>query len=132
VPATFAVRGSEEVVVLATHRVAWSCDPHLDLLVDGVRVTTLDFELAVTFDLDGVVAVVRLGDLVALRVGECTITSSLTLQGTTLAHRKGRTPPAVVLPLDPPVRLLGNAAPPRHDDREPAPVARPIRAMETA
>lgn len=128
---TFAVPGSEEVVVLATHRVTWSCDPHLDLLVDGVRVTTLDFELAVTFDLDGVVAVVRLGSLVALRAGECTITASLTLQGTTLAHQQRRTPPALVLPLDPPVRLLGDAAPPRHDDR-PAPVARPIRAMGTA
>jgi hypothetical protein len=128
---TFAVPGSEEVVELATHRVTWTCDPHLDLLVDGVRVTTLDFELVVTFDLDGVVAVVRLGNLVALGAGECTITASLTLEGTTLAHQQRRMPPAVVLPLDPPVRLIGDAAPPRHDDR-PAPVARPIRPMGTA
>ena len=95
---TVAMPGSEEVVVLATHRVAWSYDPHLDLLVDGVRVTTLDFELGVTFDLDGVVAVVRHGELVALRAGQCTITASLTLQGTTLAQRRGRTHAAVVLP----------------------------------
>jgi hypothetical protein len=110
---TVAVPGSEEIVVLATHRVAWSYDPHLDLLVDGVRVTTLDFELGVTFDLDGVVAVVRHGELVALRAGQCTITASLTLQGTTLAHRQGRTHAAVILPLEPPVRLVGDAVPPR-------------------
>ena len=110
---TSAMPGSEEVVVLATHRVAWSYDPHLDLLVDGVRVTTLDFELGVTFDLDGVVAVVRQGELVALRAGECTITASLTLRETTLAHRRARTHAAVVLPLEPPVRLLGDAVPPR-------------------
>jgi hypothetical protein len=129
---TFAVPGSEEVVVLATHRVTWSCDPHLDLLVDGVRVTTLDFELAVTFDLEGVVAVVQLGNLVALRAGECTITASLTLQGATLAHRQGRTHPAIVLPLDPPVPLLGDAAPPGHGDRGSARAARPVGATETA
>ena len=105
--------GSEEVVVLATHRVAWSYDPHLDLLVDGVRVTTLDFELGVTFDLDGVVAVVRHGELVALRAGQCTITASLSLQGTTLAQRRARMHAAVVLPLEPPVGLLGDALPPR-------------------
>jgi hypothetical protein len=110
---TFAVPGSEEVVVLATHRVAWSYDPHLDLLVDGVRVTTLDFALGVTFDLDGIVAVVRQGELVALRAGECTITASLTLQGATLAHRRARMHAAVVLPLRPPVPLLGDAMPPR-------------------
>ena len=108
-----AVPGSEEVVVLATHRVAWSYDPHLDLLVDGVRVTTLDFALGVTFDLDGIVAVVRQGELVALRAGECTITASLTLQGATLAHRRARMHAAVVLPLRPPVPLLGDAMPPR-------------------
>lgn len=35
------------------------------------------FELKVEFDLDGVVVVVRRGDLVALRCGECVVTARL-------------------------------------------------------
>lgn len=129
---TFAVPGSEEVVVLATHRVMWTCEPHVDLLVDGARVATLDFELSVAFDLDGVVAVVRLGDLVGLRAGECTITATLALHGETLIQRQGRTTPAVVLPLDPPVPLLVGGAAPGGPDRGPAPTVRAAGAMETA
>jgi hypothetical protein len=129
---TFAVPASEEVVVLARHRVTWTCEPQLDLLVDGTKVATLDFRLALAFVLDGVVAVVRLGDLVALRGGECTITASLALHGQTLVQRQERTQPAVVLPLDPPVSLLGGGASFGGPERGPAPTDRAASAMETA
>jgi hypothetical protein len=107
---TLATPGSEEVVVLATHRVTWTCRPHLDVLVDDEQVTTLDFAMTVAFDLDGVVAVVRDGDLVALRGGDCQITATLTLDEATLAQRQGHMDAAVVVPVDPPVPLIGDAA----------------------
>jgi hypothetical protein len=104
---TLAAAGSE-MVLLATHRVTWTREPHIDLLVDGRKITTFEFQLEVVFDLHGVVAVVRRGDLVALRGGECLITATLTLEGQTLAQRHARTHLALLVPLDPPASLLGN------------------------
>jgi hypothetical protein len=107
---TLAVSGSEEVVVLATHRVTWTYQPHIDLLVDGNKITTFDFEMTVVYDLDGVVAVVRRGELVALRGGDCAITATLTLEGATLAQRQRRMDAALVVSLDRPIPLLGKGS----------------------
>jgi hypothetical protein len=109
---TLAVSGSEEVVVLATHRVTWTYQPHIDLLVDGKKITTFDFEMTVVYDLDSVVAVVRRGELVALRGGDCAITATLTLEGATLAQRQGRMDAALVVSLDRPIPLLGKGSTP--------------------
>jgi hypothetical protein len=109
---TLAVSGSEEVVVLATHRVTWTYQPHIDLLVDGKKITTFDFEMTVVYDLDSVVAVVRRGELVALRGGDCAITATLTLEGATLAQRQGRMDAALVVSLDRPIALLGKGSTP--------------------
>jgi hypothetical protein len=103
---TLASPGSEEVVVLATHRVVSTHRPSVDLIVDGAKVHTFIFELKVEFDLKGVVAVVRQGDLVALRCGECMVTATLTLEGTSLElSRKGRIDLALVVRLHPPIPL---------------------------
>jgi hypothetical protein len=104
---TLAAPESEEIVVLATHRVTWAYRPHIDLLVDGKKITTFEFEMTVVNDLDGVVAVVRQGKLAALRGGACTITATLALEGAVLARRQGRTDAALLIPLDPPIPLLG-------------------------
>lgn len=103
---TLASPGSEEVVVLATHRVDSTHHPSVDLLVDGVKVHTFVFELKVVFDLNGVAAVVRLGALVALRGGECVVTATLTLEGTSLElSAKGRIDLALIVPLRWPIPL---------------------------
>ncbi|MGH3719994.1 MAG: hypothetical protein ACRDRI_14370 [Pseudonocardiaceae bacterium] len=103
---TFASPSSEEVVVLATHRVSSTHRPSVDLLVDGVKVHTFVFELTVVFDLNGVTAVLRQGALVALRGGECVITATLTLEGTPLElSRKGHIDLALVVPLRQPIPL---------------------------
>jgi hypothetical protein len=87
---TLASPGSEELVVLATHRVVSTHYPSVEVLIDGVKVHTFVFELKVIFDLNGVIAVIRQGNLVALRTGECVVTATLTLQGTRLElSRKG-------------------------------------------
>lgn len=107
---TLASPGSEEVVVLATHRVVSTHHPSVDLIVDGAKVHTFVFELKVEFDLKGVVAVVRRGDLVALQCGECVVTATLTLEGTSLKRsRKGRIDLVLAVRLDPPIPLARQA-----------------------
>ena len=81
---TLASPGSEELVVLATHQVISTHHPSVEVLIDGIKVHTFVFELKVIFDLNGVTAVIRQGNLVALRTGECVVTATLTLQGTRL------------------------------------------------
>jgi cobalamin biosynthesis Co2+ chelatase CbiK len=104
---TLASPGSEEVVVLATHRVVSTHRPSVDLLVDGVKVHTFVFVLKVVFDLNGVVTVLRQGGLAALRGGECVITATLTLEGTPLElSRKGRIDLGLVVSLHRPVPLV--------------------------
>jgi hypothetical protein len=119
--------GSEEVVVLATHRVISTHHPSIDLLIDGAKVRTFVFELKVEFDLNGVVAVVRQGDLFALRCGECVVTATLTLEKTSLKlSRKGRIDLALIVQLHPPIPLArrGDYLPVSRLDR-PAPASRP-------
>jgi len=109
---TLTSPGSEEVVVLATHRVSSTHHPSVELLVDGVKVHTFVFELQVTFDLNGVTAVVRRGALVALRGGECVITATFTLEGTPLElSRKGRIDLAGVIQLHRPIPLVRQCRP---------------------
>jgi hypothetical protein len=103
---TLASPDSEEIVVLATHRIVSTHQPSVDLIIDGIKVHTLVFELTVEFDLNGVVAVVRRGDLVALRCGECVVTATLTLKETSLKRsRKGRIDLPLVVRLNPPISL---------------------------
>ncbi len=103
---TLASPDSEEIVELATHRVVSTHHPSVDLIVNGAKVHTLVFELKVEFDLKGVVAVVRRGDLAALRCGECVVTATLTLKGTSLQRsRKDRIDLALVIRLDPAIPL---------------------------
>jgi len=62
---TLASPDSEELVVLATHRVVPIHHPSVKVLIDGVNVHTFVFELKVVFDLNGVTAVIRQGNLEA-------------------------------------------------------------------
>ena len=111
---TLANPDNEELVVLATHRVISTHHPSVDLLVDGVKVHTFVFEVTVILDLKGVTAVVRRGDLVALRCGECEVTVTLTLEDTPLElSRKSRIDLALIVPLRWPVPLARLSQQPR-------------------
>lgn len=111
---TLDAPGTEEVVLLATHRVTSVHHPHVDLHVNGTFVNSFEFLLEVVFDVVGVAAVVRTGELVGLHGGECTITARLLLEGAQLAKRSVRVDDlALLVEVDPPRPLL--AAPPaRH------------------
>jgi hypothetical protein len=109
---TLAVPGSEEVVLLASHRATSTYRPHVDLLVDDRLVNSFEFELKLVFDVSGLAAVVRAGDLVALRGGDCLVTATLTLEDGLIARRQHRFDPELIVRLDPPVVLAEHVTTP--------------------
>ncbi|MFB7905751.1 hypothetical protein ACFC1T_04940 [Kitasatospora sp. NPDC056076] len=87
---TCAAPGSEEVVALVDHRVRSVHHPSVKVLVDGVSVGTLVVDIEVVFEIDGLVAVVRGGTLVAVRAGYCTATATVAVEQITVASRRGQ------------------------------------------
>lgn len=112
---TLASPGSDEVVALATHRIVSTHYPSVDLIVNEAKAHTFEFELSVVFDLTGVAAVVRRGDLVSVRGGKCTVTATLKLEKTPLElTRKASIDLHLVVPLRRPIPLAHQAChPPR-------------------
>lgn len=109
---TLATPGSEEVAFLATHCVTSIHHPSVDLLVDGAKVHTFEFELKVVFDINGAGAVLRQGDLVALRGGGCVVTATLTLEKTRLkVERTGRIDLPLLVRLHRPLPLAQQCSP---------------------
>jgi hypothetical protein len=116
---TLAVPGSEEVVDLVSHRIRSVHRPDVAVLVDGVRVAKIDFELKVVFEIGALVAVVRAGRLVALRGGRCDLGATLTAEGILLAQQRKRFDLGARLSLGAGVELL---APGSTSVRDPAAV----------
>jgi hypothetical protein len=108
---TVGVAESEDVVVLATHRVTCSHRPQVDLLVDGVRIHRFEFDLAMAFEVDGLSAVVQSGALVALHGGECQVSGALRVDGATLVERHGSLDARLVVTLHHPVPLVATRQP---------------------
>ncbi len=107
---TLVAPDSVEIVALASHRVTSTWRPCVDLFVDEAKARTFQFELKVTFELTGVSAVVKLGNLVALQSGECMVTATLTIDGSRLAQRQGRIDLALEAQLHPAISLADKAA----------------------
>jgi hypothetical protein len=84
---TAANPGTSELVELATHRVSSVHHPYVELLVNDVRVTTVNFELDLEFEIKALVATVRDGHLVSLHSGDCDLSATLTAEGVRLASR---------------------------------------------
>jgi hypothetical protein len=85
---TAANPGTSEVVELATHRVSSVHHPFVELLVNDVRVTTVNFELDLEFEIKALVATLRDGHLVSLHSGDCDLSATLTAEGVRLAGRR--------------------------------------------
>ena len=77
---------TEEIVALVTHRIESSQPLTIEVLVDGESVGTIEVKLDVAFELAGVLAVVRQARLTAVRSGTCTVTGTLAMQRTVVAH----------------------------------------------
>jgi hypothetical protein len=81
---------TEEIVALVTHRIASRHHPSVEVFVDGKSVGTVEIELTVTFEMAGVLAVVREGRLTAIKSGRCTVTGTLAIQRIEAAKRQHR------------------------------------------
>jgi hypothetical protein len=103
---TLAAHATEEVLQLATHRITSVYRPQVDLFVDDQKITTVEFDLTMVFDLTGLAAVVKAGNLIALQSGECLVTATLSLEGARLAERRAKLDLAQELRLDPPISLI--------------------------
>lgn len=74
---TAARPAGEELVELATHTIRSTHRPCVEVFVDDVLITTVDLALSLTFVVHGLLAVVRGGQIVALRAGTCQATAAL-------------------------------------------------------
>ena len=81
--------GSSEVVDLASHSIASTHTPRVELQIDGAPVATVKFELSLKFTLKAVVATVSRGRLTELHSGTCDIEGLLKAEGKQLAKRSG-------------------------------------------
>lgn len=107
---TLAAVGAEELVALAAHRIVSTHHPSVDLIVKGVNVHTCVFDLSVAFDVNGVLAVVRRGELAALRGGTCLISAELGMaEVPLLPAQQRRVDLTKFVTLARPVRLLDKA-----------------------
>ncbi|GAA5139558.1 hypothetical protein [Pseudonocardia adelaidensis] len=80
--------GAPEDVVLAEHEITWSQRLAVEVIVNGTLRTTLQFDLAVSLTMRGVVAVVGAGMLAGLRVGDVLAGARLALWEQELAARE--------------------------------------------
>jgi hypothetical protein len=106
---TLAAPGSEEVLSLASHTVTWTSRPQVDLLLDGVKLNSFEFEITFVFELTGVSGVIRAGNLVALSGGKCVVTGKLSLEGARIVEKKRHVDLGLILRLTSPLPLLGQA-----------------------
>ena len=98
--------GSREVVDLVTHTISSTSNPHVELLVDEVRVATLGFDLDLGLTVKGAVATVYGGRMVALHTGVCDVVGSISAQGRELVSRQGQFRLPLVLGLGSGIPLL--------------------------
>jgi hypothetical protein len=73
--------GATEMVALAEHRITASHTPHVDLIIDDVKVATIEVTIEIVIDAQGIVATVHAGRLVALHNGRCQACVTLTFAG---------------------------------------------------
>jgi hypothetical protein len=103
---TLAKPGSTELVALATHGIAVSQKPSIDLLLNGELVATVELELTLQFDISAAVAGVSAGLMTAMHSGRCDITGTLTINGAEATQKQKRIELPGVISLKQGIRLL--------------------------
>lgn len=78
--------GQPEDVVLGDHEITSTHHPEVDVIVDGSLVSTLTFELTVSLELRGVIAIVEKGRLTTLRCGDVVAGARISLWDQELAR----------------------------------------------
>ncbi|WP_157171848.1 hypothetical protein [Nocardia higoensis] len=118
--------GGTEQVELLEHEITRTCDPRLEVTVDGNPVGELDLELRVAILLRPLTATVRGGLLVALGPGDCTVSASVSAAGLgRLLRREHTLPVATLVDLRRPIPLV------RHDFDDPTVRMRRVPSSRT-
>jgi hypothetical protein len=123
---TAANPGTSELVELATHRVSSVHHPYVELLVNDARVTTVNFELDLEFEIKALVATMRAGHLVSLHSGDCDLSATLTAEGVRLASRRRHFDLPLVVNWPLLLHLGGGADPLPYGAKPPAASAPPL------
>jgi hypothetical protein len=79
--------GSSATVILAAHDIHVDHQPEVEVLVEGVRVATVTFGLALDLKVEALVAVVLDGALVEIAQGDVHVTGSLSVYGEKVLSR---------------------------------------------
>jgi len=123
---TAANPGTSELVELVTHRVSSIHHPYVELLVNDVRVTTVNFELDLEFEVKALVATVRAGHLVSLHSGDCDLSATLTAEDIRLASRRQQFSLPVLVRWPLLLHLGGGADPLPYGAKPPPTLAAPV------
>ncbi|HEX2805381.1 MAG TPA: hypothetical protein VHN80_04350 [Kineosporiaceae bacterium] len=99
------------VVPLWTQDISLTQKPHVDLVVGGMTVAVVRFELKVDIKVIGVSGVVRGGALVAFEGGRCELTASFSAGGVCLARRTAQFDPHRAIPLGKGIMLVPQPRP---------------------
>lgn len=102
---TFEAPGAQEVVELLAHRITSAHRPSVDLSIDGVRLATLNFELQLSFLVEGLIATVYSGELVQIDSGNCDVAATLACEEIEIARGKGHFELPLAVRLEEPLRL---------------------------
>jgi hypothetical protein len=100
-----------EYIVLADHQITSTYHPSVEVYIDDQRVATLTFELTLSLDLLGVVAVVSGGRLIAFRFGDAKVRAQLLMSGRNLVEREVPCLIGALVPLGSGIALVKDADP---------------------
>ncbi|GAB2861833.1 hypothetical protein GCM10027176_74730 [Actinoallomurus bryophytorum] len=110
---TAAMPGREEIVDVITHRIGVAAHPSVELLVNEVRVTTINFALMLELEIRALTAVIKAGHVVALESGTCATTASIAVEGVTVAIRTAEFGLPMLIHVGDGIPLLPAPNPPR-------------------
>ena len=104
--ATRADPSAREVVQLATHRVSTTHRPYVDVVVNGVTVTAVHFDVELALDVEAVVGTVHRARLIDIHSGQCVASANLACGGRTLITRQVTIDPRLAIRLGDGLPLL--------------------------
>ena len=106
--ATLWTPGEEQVVEVATHRVGSTHAPSVELVVDGINVGSIDFEIELSAVVHALCAVVSGGKLMAFRSGRIELSATLSCEGVEMKSIRREIDPSLELDLGDGVPLVGS------------------------
>jgi hypothetical protein len=98
--------GSTEEWPLVTHEITETSNPYVSILVDEHAVATIQLSLSIVCDIQGLLARISAGRLVAIESGRCRVTGTIAIEGAQVTSTPARFELPGVLPLGQGLPLL--------------------------